>query len=108
MGTEPITINTAIKEALSSLLKAIVIFGLWQMTTEQFGVLMIAVDSTLAVIFLLWQARGKSTSIAAPRIPAGTLITSYNPETGADVAQSVAPQSTAAVEPAPDPDRPVD
>lgn len=91
MNSEPITVNTAISQALSSLLKVLVIFGLWQMTTEQFGILMLAVDSLLAVVFLLWQARNQSTPINEPRVPAGTLITSYNPASGQDVGSVQAP-----------------
>ena len=93
MNTEPITINTAITQAISNFLKLLVVFGLWQLTTDQFGILMIAVDSSLAVIFLLWQARNQSTSINAPRVPAGTPVTSYNPATGANIGTVTAPVS---------------
>lgn len=82
MNTEPITFNTAIKELLSTGIKLLVMFGVFAVTTEQFGVLMIFVDSALAVVFLLWRARNASTPIDQPRVPEGTTVDAYNTNTG--------------------------
>jgi hypothetical protein len=84
MGTEPVAISTAIKEALSASLKLLVIFSVVAWSAEQFAGIMLAVDSLLAVILLIWQARSKVTSLASPRLPSGTDVTVYNPATGAD------------------------
>ena len=70
---EPAAIAAALKEAISALIKVIVVFGIVQMTTEQFGVLMIAVDALLAVVMVLF-LRPQITPVASPQVPAGTNV----------------------------------
>lgn len=90
MSTEPITVNTAIKEALSAVLKVLVIMGVVVWSAEQTAAILLAVDALLAVVLLLWQARNRSTSIAAPRVPLGTTVTVYD-ESGEDVGTMTGP-----------------
>lgn len=107
MGTEPVAISTAIKEAISAGVKVLVIFGVVVWSGEQTAAVMLAVDSILAIVIMVWQLRSRVTSIAAPRVPAGSTVTSYDPATGADIGTVTAPTEPApAVAEAPPPAAP--
>ena len=74
---EPAAIIAAVKELISSVIKLLVVFAIIQMTTEQFGILMIVVDSAMAVIATLL-IRNAVTPIEKPAVPEGTVVSTYN------------------------------
>ena len=74
MRPEPSAKAAVIKELASSLIKALVIFGIVSMTTEQFGVVMLLVDAILAAVMVLF-IRDRVTPVKDPRLPEGTTVT---------------------------------
>lgn len=74
MRPEPSAKAAAVKELISAAVKALVIFGLVTMTTEQFGVLMLLVDAVLAAAMVLF-VRDRVTPVASPTLPEGTTVT---------------------------------
>lgn len=74
MRPEPSAKAAAVKELISAAVKALVIFGLVTMTTEQFGVLMLLVDAVLAAAMVLF-VRDRVTPVSAPSLPEGTVVT---------------------------------
>lgn len=71
---EPTAKAQAVKELVSAAVKALVIFGVVTMTTEQFGVLMILVDAMLAAVLVLF-VRPRVTPVKSPQLPEGTTVT---------------------------------
>lgn len=74
MRPEPSAKAAAVKELISAAVKALVIFSIVTMTTEQFGVLMLLVDAVLAAAMVLF-VRDRVTPVAAPSLPEGTVVT---------------------------------
>ena len=74
MRPEPTAKAAAVRELVSAFVKALVIFGFVQMTTEQFGVLMILVDAMLAAAMVLF-IRDRVTPVKDPVLPEGTNVT---------------------------------
>ena len=74
MRPEPSAKAAAVKELISAAVKALVIFGLVTMTTEQFGVLMLLVDAVLAAAMVLF-VRDRVTPVSNPQLPEGTTVT---------------------------------
>lgn len=76
---EPAVIAASVKELVSSLVKLLVVFAVVQMTTEQFGMLMIFIDSALAVIMVMF-IRQNVTPTSSPIIDKGTIVKVTSPD----------------------------
>lgn len=70
---EPAVIAAAIKELISAIIKLAVVFSVIKMTTEQFGSLIIVIDSFMAILMVL-VIRQNVTPVSAPRVEKGTKI----------------------------------
>ena len=76
--TEPVALAAAVKEALSALVKVLIVFGIVQMTGEQVAALLLAIDPILALLAMIY-ARSNSTPKSAPTLSEGTAVTVTTP-----------------------------
>lgn len=86
---EPAVIAAAVKEMISNLIKLLVVFAVIKVTAEQFGMLMIFIDSAMAVIMVLF-IRQNVTPVASPQVEEGTIIRVTDKDTGELKSEKVA------------------
>ena len=75
---EPVALPNLIKEAISAVIKVLVVFSIIQITGEQLAALLLVVDPVLAVLATLY-SRMNSTPTAAPVLSQGTNVTVTTP-----------------------------
>ena len=84
--TEPVALPNLIKEAISAVIKVLVVFSIIQITGEQLAALLLVVDPVLAVFATLY-SRMNSTPTAAPVLAQGTSVTVTTPAGQPDTTQ---------------------
>lgn len=86
--TEPIILGlapAAITALITALANAARLFGLADIDQEQTDALNAVALAAITVLGGIgaWWARRRATSLAAPKVPSGTVVTAYDPVDGA-------------------------
>lgn len=73
IGNSPVAISELIKQAVSNAIKLLIVFGILAWSGEQTAIVLIVVDSMLALVAGIWTWRNV-TPIANPTLAAGTSV----------------------------------
>jgi hypothetical protein len=88
LQTQPVAISELVKQAISNAVKLLVVFGLVTWSAEQTAIVLIVVDSFLALAVGIWTYR-KVTPTAAPVLPGGTTVRVQGSEETIDIPSPV-------------------